>query len=265
MEGKDRPARRYREIAAKLRDLIEAGHYNASGKLPPERELAERFGVSRPTIREALLALEIGGFVDVKVGSGVYLRSPALRDTSVERDPVASHDTEDARDVGSFELLQARQLVESSVAGLAASRVTRRAIGRMREALALERELIANGSSDHTGDEQFHLLIAEAAENVVLYEVVRDLWDRRNRSPLWRKLHSHIFDGDYRYRWLADHEKILKAMVMRDGEGAYRAMWDHLENVRQTLLIFSDPDDPSFDGYLFDAPPLSSVGDIKEG
>src|SRR5512140_2207883 len=95
--------RLYRQIADQIAALIEKGEYGAGERLPPERDLARQLGVSRPSVREALIALEVEGYVDVRVGSGVYVTGPSQPARSA---PLAA-------DSGPFELIRARSLVES--------------------------------------------------------------------------------------------------------------------------------------------------------
>ncbi|MEF2072612.1 FCD domain-containing protein [Consotaella aegiceratis] len=247
--------RRYREIAERLQLDIASGRYQVGERLPPERELAESFSISRPTIREALIMLEILGLVQVRVGSGVYVisQTPGLPG---QRDNLAD-------DVGPFELLQARQLIESEVAAFAATQTTKNDIGRMREALDMERADLAAGDTDYRSDEMFHLLIAEATQNTVLLDAVRDLWARRQRSAMWQQLHARIVLSEYRQQWLIDHQTILAALRARSPQAAHNAMWNHLQHVRETLLTVSDVEDPQFDGFLFASPEtkVANLGD----
>lgn len=243
MSSDAKTQRRYRELAEQLQGDIAAGRYEVGERLPPERDLAEAFSVSRPTIREALIMLEILGLVQVRVGSGIHV---------VSRTPTLSAQGAGlADDVGPFELLQARQLIESEVAAFAATRTTKSDIARMREALDMERRDVAAGDTDHRSDEMFHLLIAEATQNTVLHETVRNLWQRRHRSAMWLQLHRRIAEQEYRRQWLDDHQAVLAALRARNPEAAYGAMWSHLQRVRETLLAISDVDDPHFDGFLF--------------
>ncbi|MFN4009418.1 FCD domain-containing protein [Pannonibacter sp.] len=234
--------RRYEEVAEALRKELAEGHYKVGDRMKPERQISDEMGVSRSLVREAIIRLEIEGLVDVRKGSGTYVvRLPA-------------GDTEDPRgDIGPFELLQARQVLESSIAAFAATTVTKADILRMREALDMERRAIEEGSGDYSGDELFHHLIAEATQNSVLVDMIDELWGKREQSPMWARLHARIFDVSYRGRWLEDHQAILTALQCKDPRAARQAMWQHLENVRQTLMELSDVDDPEFDGYLFDS------------
>ena len=246
----DTPARRrYEEVADALRDDLASGAYGVGDRLKTERQISEEMGVSRSLVREAVIMLEIEGLVDVRKGSGIY----------VARLP--SGEAQDARaDIGPFELLQARQVLESSIAAFAATMVTKADILRMREALEMERRAIEENTGDYSGDELFHHLIAEATQNGVLVDMIDELWRKREQSPMWARLHARIFDGGYRKKWLEDHGRILAALQTRDPAGARQAMWQHLENVRRTLLDLSDVDDPHFDGYLFDSGPVVAAG-----
>ncbi len=232
--------RRYREIAAGLRAEIARRGYRPGERILTERQIADMFKVPRSVVREAVMMLEIEGLVEVRKGSGIYLCAEHASERSGLRD-----------DVGPFELLQARQVLESAIAEQAARVVTKPDIVKMRDALALEAQEIETGQGDYSGDALFHRLIAEATQNSALVDVADELWRKRARSPLWARLHERITDASYRRRWLGDHQAILAALQQKDPATARQAMWQHLENVRTTLFDLSDVDDPVFDGYLF--------------
>lgn len=240
--------RRYEEVAEALRRELAEGRYKPGDRMKPERQISDELGVSRSIVREAILRLEIEGLVDVRKGSGTYVvKVPAGDDTGTRGD------------IGPFELLQARQVLESSIAAFAATTVTKADILRLREAMEMERRAIAEDTGDYSGDELFHHLIAEATQNSVLVDMIDELWRKREQSPMWARLHARIFDRTYRHRWLEDHQAILTALQCRDPRAARQAMWQHLENVRQTLMELSDVDDPQFDGYLFDSRPAAAA------
>jgi len=88
-------------------------------------------------------------------------------------------------------------------------------------------------------------------------ESVNRLWLQRRASPMWEQLHRHITHTTYWQRWLEDHRVILNALKRKDPVAARHAMWQHLENVRETLLALSDVDAPEFDGYLFQSLPIN--------
>jgi len=233
--------RKYQEVARAIRDLIAAERLAPGDRLMPERALSDRLAVSRSLVREALILLEIEGAVEVRKGSGIYLADTPQTAGGPTRD-----------DIGPFELLQARQLIESDIAGFAARMVTKSDILRMRDTLETMRRDLANTDADYSGDRQFHRLIAEATQNSVLVDIVEELWRKREQSPMWAKLHNRIFETTYRRAWLDDHLAILQALQARRPEEAQSAMWHHLENVRKTLMTLSDVEDPAFDGYLFE-------------
>lgn len=234
--------RQYQFIGEQLRRELVSGKYNIGDRLPPERDIASQLSVSRATVRDALIMLELENLVEVRKGSGVYvINLPDSASASGEAD------------IGPFELLQARQLIESHVAEFAASQITRKEVKRLREALDMEREALEKGQSDIDGDRLFHITIAEATQNSALVEIVATLWNYRETSSMWSALHKRITDTDYRRQWLLEHEVIFLALKNKRPREARDAMWQHLESVKQTLLNIADAEDPDFDGYLFGA------------
>src|SRR5262245_4157662 len=161
--------RLYRQIADQIAALIEKGEYDAGQRLPPERDLAKQLGVSRPSVREALIALEVEGYVEVRVGSGVYVvgRGPALRSEPLPADS------------GPFELIRARWLIEAECAAVAAKQATRAQVRAMEEALDQMEADRGRGMMPLAADRLFHLRIAEASGNSALALVVKTLWDQR--------------------------------------------------------------------------------------
>ncbi|SHG02414.1 FCD domain-containing protein [Vibrio gazogenes] len=241
------PKRLYQEIGLTLQQRIFSGEFSIGERLPPERDIAEAMQVSRSVVREAIIMLELQGLVEVRKGSGVYVIALSHQDPQ----PSQPSMPKTRSDIGPFELLQARQIIESQIASFAATNLTKNDFSKLREALDIERKQLETGHGDYDGDEQFHLAIAYASQNSVLCDIVRDLWQRRDESPMWRQLHARITNKNYRGAWLEDHEKILFALQRRSPEAAKEAMWQHLEHVKQTLFHLSDADDPQFDGFLF--------------
>ncbi|WP_145557624.1 GntR family transcriptional regulator [Yersinia aldovae] len=238
--------RLYQEVGNQLRVAIVSGQYSLGDRLPPERDIAENFSVSRSVVREALIMLELEKWVEVRKGSGVYVVN--IPDASANS---ASTDS----GFGPFELLQARQLLESEVAAFAAIQATKTDIIKMRQAIEQEKAALAAGAVDESADELFHCLLAQATQNSVLANMVAEAWQARKNSAMWQGAHSHTLDFSYRWQWLEDHQKILQAVQRRDSKAAKQAMWQHLENVKQKLLELSDADHPDFDGYLFESAP----------
>lgn len=241
--------RPYQEVGNSLRQMIINMNYAIGDRLPPEREIAEMLSVSRTIVREALIMLELENLIEVRKGSGVYItKLPFLKNS----------ETDALNAAGPFELLQARQLLESNIAEFAATQVTPIDITNMRQALEKEKNDLMSGE-DESGDREFHLAIAQATHNSMIVELLKQSWEWRENNPMWLKLHSRITNTDYRKDWQNDHQLILAAMIKKDSLAAKQAMWQHLENVKQRLLELSDVDDPYFDGYLFNSYPVELV------
>ena len=257
--------RRYVAIGNELRDQLSANKYKIGDRLPTEREIAESYSVSRTVIREAIIMLEIEGLVEVRKGSGVYVINLPQADNALKieaNNPLESNLIISAfagltgDDIGPFELLQARQLIESNIAEFAAHQITKSEIGAMKAVLKKEKEALQAGKSNEEYDREFHILIAEATKNTFLVDIIKLMWRMRVESGMWAQLHAHIDTMDYQETWLEDHGAILAALQRKDATGAKQAMWLHLESVKTTLLSLSDVNHEHFDGYLFDSYPL---------
>jgi GntR family transcriptional regulator, transcriptional repressor for pyruvate dehydrogenase complex len=212
------PRRLYRQIADQVRSLIEHGEYAAGAKLPPERDLAVQFGVSRPSVREALIALEVEGRVEVRMGSGVYVLPP---DTQRARPIVGAESP--------LETIRARQLIEAGLAAHAAVHMTKAQIAGLRNALALMHQEVRSGQLPTRGDRLFHERIAEAADNSVLTRIVVELFDER-ANPLFEQLGSHFETAGSWVAAVAEHEAVIDAIASRSPEAARAAMTTHLSN-----------------------------------
>lgn len=185
--------------------------------MPPERELALKLGVSRPSLREALIALEIGGQVEIRMGSGVYACEAAGSDGSA---------------VGALgdspsELMQARAVVEGSVVTLATARMSAAMLDRLRRTIDRMRRLSAAGKSPVEADRQFHMLIAEAAGNSVLSRYVAQLFDSRH-DPIAAAMRGHAESAQTWTAAVHEHEAVLKALQAGDPIAAQTAMRAHL-------------------------------------
>ena len=211
--------RLYRQIADQIAALIDRGEYGAGQRLPPERDLAKQLGVSRPSVREALIALEVEGYVEVRVGSGVYV---------LGRRSTESAETL-ATDSGPFELIRARWLIEAECAALAAKQATKAQVRAMEEALEAMESDKRRGVMPLDADRQFHQRIAEASGNSALALVVKTLWDQRT-GPLFLRLEHHF---DTPALWtvaIREHREIVSAIARRDGAAARAAMRRHMNH-----------------------------------
>jgi DNA-binding FadR family transcriptional regulator len=213
------PRRLYRQIANQLQSMIANGKIALGSRLPPERDLAAQLGVSRPSVREALIALEVEGLVEVRMGSGIYVTAR----TSSRQLPVAGSE------LGPFEILRARQLIESELAALAARHKPAAALKDMRAAVKSMEDDIAQGRMPYRGDRAFHVALAAASDNAALLRVVTGLWDER-KNPVFEQLGRH-FESALSWRLaVAEHRDIIRAVAAGNVAAARAAMRRHLNN-----------------------------------
>lgn len=215
--------RGYQRLAAQIAAQISAGEFAMGDRLPSERALADGYGVSRTSVREAIIALEVQGLVEVRLGSGIYVSATAA--AAAAAGPLQFSGTP-----GPFELLRARCLVESEVAALAAETRKDTDLDRIFAALAAMREHMDNKAANEAADRQFHLRIAEATGNSVLVETVAAMWQRTG-NPMWSRMDEHFHTPALRVASQEDHERVLAALVARDPAAARVAMRAHLERV----------------------------------
>jgi GntR family transcriptional repressor for pyruvate dehydrogenase complex len=215
--------RLYRQIADQLRSLIRRGDYEVGTRLPAERDLATQLGVSRPSVREALIALEVEGLVEVRPGSGIHV---------IAREPAASAPRLSPQAFGPFEIIRARQLIECELAAMAALHANKDQVAGLREALALMDEELAGGTMPIRGDRLFHVRVAEIAENGPLLRTVGELYDERN-NPLFEQM-GHHFENEKSWRKaIAEHRAVITAIGAHKAEAARAAMHLHLERSQE--------------------------------
>jgi len=216
--------RLYQKVAEQLAEVITNGEYPPGSRLPAERKLAERFDVSRPTIREAIIALEISGYVEVRGGSGVYVCADSRNGLSKSK-----------LDVGPFDILEARILFEGEAAELAARLITDDELKQLRATLeAMIRENEQEPICEKA-DEHFHMLIAKATKNEAIVYICEKLWRLRNDSPVSARILEKVRQAGSRPR-IEEHRKVLEALEKRDPTAARNAMREHLTRVIQQLL-----------------------------
>ncbi len=133
---------------------------------------------------------------------------------------------------------------------------TRADIDNLKRIIEQEQRAIALNDTAQDNARLFHLVLAGATQNQMLLATVERIWLQMDSSPLWQQFNVHIASRALRLKWLGDRQTLLAALRRRDVMGAWQAMWQHLENVKNSLLELSDEDAPDFDGYLFDSVPI---------
>lgn len=224
--------RLYQQIADRMTADIKRGAYRRGQRMPSERDLADQYKVSRPTIREAIIALELSGLVGVRQGSGVYVTQWTKTNTATEARLIPHLDT------GAFELTEARRLIEGETAALAATTITNDELRKLSEHYAIMTDKNMHAEEVDRVDRLFHITVAQASQNSALASVVEHLWDLRYSSPLCRAILSR---GSVR-PVAKEHGRILQALRARDPEQARQAMRTHLGNVIDALLKATDVD-----------------------
>jgi DNA-binding FadR family transcriptional regulator len=216
--------RLYRQIAEQLRGLIAGGEFAPGSRMPAERDLAKQLGVSRPSVREALIALEVEGWVEVRTGSGIYVQDQGRRGAVRNGALLNGHDE---AEWGPLQLMRARELVEGEVAALAARHARKAQIAAMAGALAQMQDDADGGVVPRAGDEAFHNAIAKACGNEVLCDTVRGYWNRR--GPIFARLGDHFESPASWSAALVEHTAVLDAIRAHDANEARAAMQHHLK------------------------------------
>jgi len=218
------------KIVEQVRDLIKEGRLKPGDKLPPELVLAEEFGTSRPSVREALSALEILGITESRGGKGNFIKDnlnfplyeQKFRELEEEESP--------------FELLEARKVVETEIVGLTAKKATEEEIAAIQESLDKMKSAVTNISEIMEFDREFHINVARAAHNSLLFSMMIYLADLL-KEKLWINLKEKSWSIPGRpQKYFEEHNEILNAIKNKDSKRARNRMYDHLAGVERDLL-----------------------------
>ena len=215
---------RYKLVARQIADLILSGKLESGSKMPAERELVDQLGVSRPTVREAMIALEISGFVENAFGAGVY----------VSRSPPLSSPLTDIEQPGPFDLLEARLLIEGETAFLAAQNISSGDVAKLQSSVDDMR--LSDGQDFWDLDEAFHVAIANASGNAAMASIVRNFWRQRTRMPMCVRMNERASVEDARDGVIESHDRIIDALKARDSERAKSEISAHLGDFGRALL-----------------------------
>ena len=220
----------YMKIVEQVRDLLKGGRLKPGDKLPPEQVLAEEFGTSRPSVREALSALEILGITESRGGKGNFIKDnlnfplyeQKFRELEEEESP--------------FELLEARKVLETEIVGLAAKKATEEEIVTIQGSLNKMKGAVTNIPEIMEFDREFHINIARAAHNNLLYSMMTYL-----SNLLTEKLRINLKEKSWSIpghpqKYFEEHNEILNAIKNKDSKGARNRMYDHLAGVERDLL-----------------------------
>ena len=220
----------YMKIVEQVRDLIKEGRLKPGDKLPPEQVLAEEFGTSRPSVREALSALEILGITESRGGKGNFIKDnfnfplyeQKFRELEEEESP--------------FELLEARKVLETEIVGLAAKKATEEEITAIQGSLNKMKDAMTNIPEIMEFDREFHINIAKAAHNSLLFSMMIYLTDLL-KEKLWINLKEKSWSiPGHTQKYFEEHNEILKAIKNKDSKRARNRMYDHLAGVERDLL-----------------------------
>lgn len=215
--------RLYITVFNEISSLIKQGDFPVGSRLPTERELAERFGVSRPTVREAIIALEAKEEVSVKAGSGVYVLGNHLVNDDF------------SREISAFELLEARVLLEGEAAALAARMIKPEELQELEKALEKIKLEHIEDSSSSGADRQFHSIIAQATHNRVIAKQIAFLWDIQENLNHISKAHQSVCADEDRNTRIADHVAIYEAIAARDSSAARTVMRSHFSDLLNAM------------------------------
>lgn len=215
----------YEEIVRQIKGMISEGKLKSGDRLPPERDLAEKFTVSRASVREALRSLESLGLIEIRAGEGTFVKEVSI-ESLVE--PLALVILSQREAVA--ELFEARRLLEPAIASLAARRATTEEIQEMARILGEQSKEIAEGRTGIAQDAAFHAAIAGSVHNRAIMRIIHALMDLLTQSR-----EESLQTPGRPQRSYQDHVRMLKAIQRRDEAAAHKAMLDHLIAVEALL------------------------------
>jgi len=234
---------RLQTVTEELRNQIASGGWPAGRQVPPERALAEQFGLARNTLRRVLKLLEDEGLLERHVGRGTFVRSPSDGKANgsnghnghgAVNGSMSGDLTTKLRGASPADLMEVRIIIEPQMAALAASRATAEDIAQIEQ--ALKHSIAAKGLAEFEHwDAQLHLSIFKAAKNAILLAWCEAINVVRN-EPDWYRLKKRSVTPEVRNSYDRDHTEIVAALKERDPEAARKVLFKHLSRVRDSLL-----------------------------
>lgn len=227
------PQKGYQKLVERLSAFINEGNFASGDKLPPERALAERFGVSRPSIRQAILSLSERGILESRQGDGTYVLSP---DTSQFAKAVL--DAVSAKHSNFVHIMEFRRFLESAVASLAATRCDADRLKALKAAVCDQQRCLMHGTDDSEPDARFHLALAEATDNPVFLDIMTHLNDLYAEGRA-----RELRDREWLKSSLEGHLRIIDALERKDPEACRKAMLAHLDFINEAHVFSLKKDD----------------------
>lgn len=220
--------RLYHKVANQILELIDSGVFPPGSRLPGERDLAEKFGVSRVSIREAEIALQAQGRLDIKIGSGAY-----VLDGSGQLGRGFPK-------VGPFELTEARALFEAESAALAAPIISKASLDKLEELIQIMTGKVKSNDIDpEEADRLFHITIAKATNNVAIIFTIESMWKMRSEAMEMQSVYASVCHSDNSLLE-NEHRAILNALKARDSGQARKTMRAHFTRMIEALLVASE-------------------------
>ncbi|WP_112274258.1 FadR/GntR family transcriptional regulator [Lentzea terrae] len=223
-------SRLYEQVLERLRAYVSEAGLKAGDKLPAERELAASLGVSRASVKQAIVVLEVQGLVEARHGGGTYL----VRDT-LDVEPVEQLVERRKR---LPEVLEAREALETKLAELAAERRTDDELADIRDSLDFMRDEIIGGGFGVEGDRRFHAAVTAAAHSSLLADFMKTIAGQITESR-----NESLRQPGRPHRSLAQHTAIYEAIAAGDPKKAAAAMRKHVRTVAKVRLLDWVPED----------------------
>jgi DNA-binding FadR family transcriptional regulator len=215
--------RLYERVAEQIAELIRVGEFSTGQRLPAERDLAKSLGVSRPVVREAMIALEVAGLVEVRIGAGAFVRNRTL-------DPAPTLNA----GLSPSDLINARMLIEGEICALASENASELDLAAIAATVdQMERDHDA-GHAWRSSDLAFHVAIANATGNAALAVVVERLWQEQH-SPVFQLLSQRVNLSENWRATLSGHQQILVALRAKEPNAAKAALCAHLAQVLEVM------------------------------
>jgi len=223
--------KRYALVIDQILELIRGGVFKAGNKLPPERTMASKLGVSRPSVREAYCVLEMVGILESKVGSGTFVKSSDIDQISISKIRDISNQEESP-----YEILEVRKMIEPEIVSLAATNSTQEDVQDIQRILnKMKAEMEENGTYNVDTDALFHLRIAQATGNAVLFNVTKYVMDLL-RERLWYRIIDgpSVTEGDLN-KDIQFHTDVLRCIREKDLTSIRPIMIRRFNEIQQSI------------------------------